>query len=40
MSTLQLAINPFSWSNDDMPALGGHIPLHRNQGREQQRRGI
>ena len=27
MSTLQLAISPLTWSNDDMPALGGDIPL-------------
>ncbi len=27
MSTLQLAISPLTWSNDDMPALGGNIPL-------------
>ena len=27
MPTLQLAISPLTWSNDDMPALGGDIPL-------------
>lgn len=27
MSTLQLAISPLTWSNDDMTALGGSIPL-------------
>jgi inosose dehydratase len=27
MSKIQLAISPLTWSNDDMPALGGDIPL-------------
>jgi len=27
MSEIQLAISPLTWSNDDMPALGGHIDL-------------
>lgn len=27
MSTIQLAISPLTWSNDDMPDLGGSIPL-------------
>lgn len=27
MSTLQVAISPLTWSNDDLPALGGEIPL-------------
>ena len=27
MSKVQLAISPLTWSNDDMPSLGGHIPL-------------
>jgi inosose dehydratase len=27
MSTIQLAISPLTWSNDDMPELGGTIPL-------------
>jgi inosose dehydratase len=27
MSTLQIAISPLTWCNDDMPALGGDIPL-------------
>ena len=27
MSKIQLAISPLTWSNDDMPALGGEIPL-------------
>ena len=27
MSKVQLAISPLTWSNDDMPSLGGGIPL-------------
>lgn len=27
MSKVQLAISPLTWSNDDMPGLGGEIPL-------------
>ncbi|WP_263080906.1 myo-inosose-2 dehydratase [Endozoicomonas sp. Mp262] len=27
MSKVQLAISPLTWSNDDMPSLGGEIPL-------------
>ena len=27
MSKIQLAISPLTWSNDDMPSLGGDIPL-------------
>lgn len=27
MSTLQLAISPLTWTNDDMSALGGNVPL-------------
>lgn len=27
MSTIQLAISPLTWSNDDLPSLGGAIPL-------------
>lgn len=27
MSTLHLAISPLTWTNDDMAALGGHVPL-------------
>ena len=25
--TVQLGINPITWTNDDMPELGGDIPL-------------
>jgi inosose dehydratase len=25
--TVRLGINPITWSNDDMPELGGDIPL-------------
>ena len=28
MPSIQLAISPLTWSNDDMPALGGGIALH------------
>ena len=27
MSKIQLAISPLTWSNDDMPELGGEIAL-------------
>ncbi len=27
MNTIQIGINPLTWSNDDMPSLGGETPL-------------
>ena len=27
MTTVKIGINPITWSNDDMPQLGGDTPL-------------
>ncbi|MCF8981648.1 myo-inosose-2 dehydratase, partial [Pseudomonas syringae] len=27
VSNIRIGINPISWSNDDLPALGGETPL-------------
>lgn len=34
--TIRIGINPLTWSNDDLPSLGAHIPLERclEEGRQ------
>jgi inosose dehydratase len=27
--TIRIGANPIGWSNDDLPELGGHIPLEQ-----------
>ena len=36
MPAIRIGINPISWSNDDLPALGGETPLSTalSEGRE------